>query len=151
MPKGTASIGLSAALAFNDRGNGTLPGNGTYVDCVNITSLGIPNKKMATIESKTLDIANYTPTKIPGLFEAGSVTCSWELVNANTTGVGIGQFDRLELLKNGRTHVGARWTVPTDGGNYTIIKTVLVTENDIQPAEADGKIMVNTTIDISGA
>jgi hypothetical protein len=152
--RGTASIGLGSVVAVDDNGNGVLPGNGTFVSLVNVESLAIPSNKLGTQESKTLDIANATMNRIPGIFDPGSgLTITWELVNSGATGNGtVGQYSRLEALKLARAGCPWRFSVARDSGNFTnITQTAFVTENAIQAVTADGKTMVNTVLDLSGA
>lgn len=151
--RGTAEVGLGATVAIDDQGGG-LVGNGTFVDMVNVDSLGVPATKLGTVESKTLDIANRTLNRIPGIFDPGSgLVITWEMVNANTTGNSvIGQYARMEALRASVLGHSFRFSIPNDNTtNANITQTAFVVQNEIQPVTSDGKTMVNTVLDLSGA
>ena len=147
--RGTAQIGLGANVCIDDQGTGAA-GNGSYTPFVNILSSEPPAPELTTTESKTLDIVGNTPKKIPGLFTAGTLTISTELVNANNTGIGIGQRDRLENIRISRSTRSFQFNFPTDGGFITITKDCFVKQNKIKPVTADGVQEMDTVLDVSG-
>ena len=139
------TTGYLGNAAINDLGNGTIPGNGTFVPMVNLVDLGVPAAELGIVESKRLSLPNATKTKIPTVTDGGTITISWEM--------GSVQYARMEALRRSRSITYFNFVVPTEGGagNYAFGNVpVYVTKNEIKPLTVEDIEMVDTTLNVTG-
>lgn len=130
-----SQIGLGWTLAVDD----VTPL--TFVVINALTDLAVPSDgPFGMAESKRLDIANKTVTRVPTVKTPGSFTFTYEFDKA--------QFARLELIRG----VEKNWKVSsTDTVAWTRQCPGVMCEQKIDGVAADGIVHVVCTVEVTGA
>src|SRR5438874_1677675 len=109
MAVGDETIGYAGTVTIDDGGTGAAPGGpATAVD--HIVSLGIPEIKVGTAESKRLGLARIR--KIATIEDGGELSIKMQHTNAG--------WIRFEALRSNKYRSTFVFTIPDDNGNTTI-------------------------------
>jgi hypothetical protein len=127
-------IGLGWKLQVDDGASNA------YADITGIVDLEPPDDgSWGFREKKTLDLTNGTVTREKTVKTPGEFTFTWEWDKT--------QYARLELLDG----VAKNWKMlSTDGTAFTRIVPGILAQNKIQGVTADGGVMVQTTVGVTG-
>lgn len=130
-----SQIGLGWELAVDD-GEAS-----AYVAIDALTDFQVPDDgPFGMAESKRLDIANSTVTRVPTVVTPGAFTFTYEFDKT--------QYARLGALKGDVKNWKA---TSTDGAPWTRIVPGVLTMQEIGSVQADGIVSVTGTVEVTGA
>lgn len=120
------SIGFGGTVDIDDGGTGAAPG-ASFVNVVNVVTLGVPSIKTNTTESKRLTLARIR--KIATIEDGGEFSIKQQFTNAG--------FARMETIRTAKARHTFRITVPDDDSDTVIEVVCLITENKTDSLESE--------------